>query len=254
MSVRTAQVPTEEFNAKRRKIQSLSKDTPTTSASNGKSTSSDSDVIDPVEKLLSFANRNDNFFSVEESDSELYETPEPASSTRIKGMMDANLKLYYSQLNHRQRHEGTSSFASLNDEASTSNHQSGEVAKCAESYPVVPFFRTVNFNPTKKKAYEFDDYLSYPDLEQDDNVSDSLDQQTSDTESIKTPTLKFNTLDNQNMSFHYRHYDNLNLSLNASTQPEKLDIFKAMNKRCILSGKASEIVSTGHLLINDFYL
>ncbi|KAK6457087.1 uncharacterized protein RJT20DRAFT_127223 [Scheffersomyces xylosifermentans] len=111
-------------------------------------------------------------------------------------------------------------------------------------------------------------------------------------EETKASSLYFPKLSNK-MSFHYRqNHSNLNLSLNndgfesgavsplspASTVdlPSLMydstnglssngssvsidvngnhELFKYLNKRSILSGKASEMVGTGNLLINDFFL
>ncbi|CAK7894004.1 hypothetical protein CAAN1_02S07954 [[Candida] anglica] len=212
-----------------------------------------SDALDPVEKLLSFANRDDDFFNTEDSEpTESYDSN--ASSTDLvsthKRMLDANMKVYYSQSRQR-RNNDNSSFSILTEKKpifEDSYHYNNSQTSAANQ---VPFFRAVNFNPKPASSYTFDEYLSYDELT-DDNDTEAPN---SDQESLESPTLKFNTLSNKNMSFHYRHNDNLNLSLSLSaSQPETLDVFKALNKRCILNGKASEMVSTGNMLINDFFL
>lgn len=227
-------------------------------------TSADSDTLDPVEKLLSFANRNDDFLNTEENQHEDYNEPLPknqkiAKSTNI--ILDDNLKLYYAQQRQKNNDNNNSSFSILNKSTSSSSSSSYSHSHShSHSHnnfnsksSAVPFFRTVNFNPKpSSSAYTFDEYLSY-DEEEDDEES-----QSDSSSSPITPTMKFNVLAEKPtkatpMSFHYRHNDNLNLSLHNS-HSEPLDVFKALNKRSILNGKASEMVSTGNLLIHDFFL
>ncbi|CAH2354948.1 hypothetical protein CLIB1423_20S00540 [[Candida] railenensis] len=239
--------------------------------------------MDPVEKLLAFANRTeDDFLNMQSSEEqEQQEHDEGVETTtpqfNIKRMMDDNLKLYYSQLrspktdtdnsfaslNIPENHGGENSYPNSNNVKSSSSNSSN-----ANTTPVsaVPFFRTVNFNPKPASTYTFDEYLSYDEeecespLSNPDSSIDSPLNSSSDSEDspimaktkLSSPFSNFNF--NKKMSFHYRRNDNLNLSLNQSSQPESMDVFKALNKRCILNGKASEMVSTGNLLINDFFL
>lgn len=242
--------------------------------------------MDPVEKLLAFANRTeDDFLNMQSSEEQEQkehdegrerETTTPQSNIKI--MMDDNLKLYYSQL-RQPKADTDNSFAILNipekhareslyPSHSNNVKNSSSSSSNSNTTPVsaVPFFRTVNFNPKPASTYTFDEYLSYDEeecespLSNPDSSIDSPLTSSSDSEDspimakskLSSPFSNFNF--NKKMSFHYRRNDNLNLSLNQSSQPESMDVFKALNKRCILNGKASEMVSTGNLLINDFFL
>jgi hypothetical protein len=197
------------------------------------STTVASDALDPVEKLLSFASRDDDFLNNESSSEEDEHMEAPSRpNPHIQLMLDENLKQYY--LQRHPKNSDTSSFSSLNGKPARS-HSYHHNSHNGRSASAAPFFRAVNFNPKPASAYSFDEYLSYDELAEDDVSPSQLP--------VMAP-LK--------MSFHYRHHDNLNLS--HTSQPEAWDVLKALNKRCILDGSASEMVSTGNLLINDFFM
>lgn len=204
----------------------------------------DDDRIDPVEKLLSLTTVENDFLNTEDQ----FEYPPPmaptssaSSKTNISlnftKIINENMRKYYSNLKRCpiEIHNDHSLFSLLNHKKQQKiTHQETE----SNTKSDVPFFRNVNFNPKPQSAYTFDEYLSYDE----DNESESS---TSSFSPI-TPSNK--------MSFHYRHYDNLNLSPDNSNNYDSNDILKYLNKRLILTGKASEMLGTGNLLINDFFL
>lgn len=207
----------------------------------------DDDRIDPVEKLLSLTTVDNDFLNIEEQ----FDYPPPAALTpssstsssnnnislNFTKIINENIRNHYSNLKRCpiEIHNDHSLFSVL-------NHKKQQVTTRQEtkskSQTDVPFFRNVNFNPKPQSAYTFDEYLSY---------DDDIESETSSSSS--SPIIPANK-----MSFHYRHNDNLNLSPDNSNNYDSHDILKYLNKRLIIAGKASEMVSTGNFLINDFFL
>ncbi|KAK6460209.1 hypothetical protein DFJ63DRAFT_315503 [Scheffersomyces coipomensis] len=122
--------------------------------------------------------------------------------------------------------------------------------------------------------YEDEDYISptdQPEPKQEVIQETIIIEDEEDDESpLSTPTLNDNK-----MSFHWRqNHNNLNLALNDFSksvnhnhhhldQPQQSqfmmdqqneDIYKILNKHSILTGKASEMISSGNFLINDFFI
>lgn len=239
-----------------------------------------SDKIDPVEKLLSLTNtNNDILLDLEgyeddyEGDLESQDASKDARLSRgvqnsknsislnFTKILNDNLRSYYSNFKRCpiEIYNDNSSFSILNRKKEEPvSHQ-----QAAASNQAVPFFRNVNFNPKNPSAYTFDQYLEYD--EDDDAAEDDVNTTSTESETeehvdegpkgaihIEKPLP---TLAHNKMSFHYRHNDNLNLSVNgAKSNSDPQDVFKILNKRSILNGRASEMVSTGNFLINDFFL
>lgn len=212
------------------------------------------DKIDPVERLLSQTQDHDILYNLDESDSIAY-AAQPSSafqqhqpsaypnlSLNFTKIINENLRSYYSNFRKTpiEIHNDNSSFSILNKKPQ-------QQAEC-QSYkmPEVPFFRNVNFNP-KPSFGTIDDYLFYED---EDEISSPTDSEHEELPSgplvVLPPTGK--------MSFHYRQNDNLNLSLSDCKTEEPQDIFKILNKRSVLTGKASEMIGASNFLINDFFL
>lgn len=209
------------------------------------------DTLDPVEKLLSYPTFNNDFLNEGETivEPEREETSSSSSSPynvslNFTKILNDNIRSYY----HRAKrcpiefYSDNSSFSVLNKRSEPEQAP----ARQTKSFDV-PFFRNVNFNPKPPSAYTFDEYLAI-----DDEEEEAKDPLSSDEEppSVTNSPL----LPNSKMSFHYRHNDNLNLSLNDTPSADPHDVMKYLNKRSILSGRASEMVSTGNFLINDFFL
>lgn len=220
-----------------------------------------SDKLDPVEKLLSFADlHNDILHSL---DQETHDEPEecddlPPSSTptpsnisvNFTNMLQENLRHYYSNCKRGplEVYNANSSFAILNKPLIKE-----QPPLPAPARHEVPFFKNVNFNPNAKSssAYTFDEYLAY-----DDDEPESTSESDSDNLSPETPTSAHPSPipTKLKMCFHYRQFNNnLNLSSHPSQAPQE-DIHQFLNKRSIISGRASEMVSTGNFMINDFFL
>lgn len=228
---------------------------------NIKTEEDNSDKIDPVERLLSLPYvNNDILLNLEEDyesnmSSNLASNPNELNahliSLNFTKILNDNLTRYYSNFSKSplEIYNDHSSFAILNKSQSSPN-----IAPTPSSQPTineVPFFKNVNFNPKSKSAYAFDDYLSYEEGEDSPNECEESSDESSNP---KTPIINSPEIDNKKMSFHYRHNDNLNLSLNNTQNNSHHDIFKIMKKRSILNGKASEMIGTGNFLINDFFL
>lgn len=203
----------------------------------------DADKIDPVEKLLSLTNLNNDILNLDEPSPMNYLNPSSNNTEQISlnftKILNDNLRRCYSRLNQNplEVYNNNSTFALLNKQH-TPETDTDTTSKRHDA----PFFKNVNFNPNSK-SYTFDEYLEYDEL----TDTDESDEDKSPTTPIALPAPL-----NNKMSFHYRHNDNLNLSLNPGNEPQ--DIGKILNKNCIISGKASEMVSTGNFLINDFFL
>lgn len=206
----------------------------------------DADKIDPVEKLLSLTNLNNDILNVDEPSPVNYMNIASNNSTEqislnFTKILNDNLRAYYSRLNKNplEVYNDNSTFGLLNKQPTAEVDQ-----ETAPKHLDVPFFKKVNFN-SNSKSYTFDEYLSYDDL----TDTDESDEDKSPITPISLPPPL-----NGKMSFHYRHNDNLNLSLNQHPESEPQDICKILNKNCLISGKASEMVGTGNFMINDFFL
>ncbi|ABN67125.2 predicted protein [Scheffersomyces stipitis CBS 6054] len=210
-----------------------------------------SDKIDPVEKLLSLPNLNNDILDEDEEDEEEDEDETrnelvPPNFTKI---LHDNIRSYYSNFRKSpiEIYNDNSSFAFLNKK-----EEPDQRCHCYN----VPFFRNVNFSGSSRSDYTIDDYFSYDELT-DNDTEESLSP--TDKPGVKevspatsTSSVYFPDSFNNKMSFHYRHnHSNLNLSDGFDSGA---DIFKYLNKRSVLSGKASEMVGTGKFLINDFFL
>lgn len=215
------------------------------------------DTIDPVEKLLSQTHSNDILYNLDEdshesdSDVDSLASPSPSYpaypnlSLNFNKIINENLRSYYLNFrkSHIEIHNDNSSFSILNKKP-----QEVEERRTYKM-PEVPFFRNVNFNP-QPSTQTIDDYLHYESYENDE-VSSPTD---SEHEELPTSPLVALPPVSGKMSFHYRQ-NNLNLSLSdypGRDEPE--DIFKFLNKRSVLTGKASEMIGTLNFLIRDFFL
>lgn len=206
----------------------------------------DTDKIDPVEKLLSLTNLNNDILNVDEPSPVNYMNIASSNSTEqislnFTKILNDNLRAYYSRVNKNplEAYSDNSTFGLLNKQPAAEADPEIAPKNCD-----VPFFKKVNFNSTSK-SYTFDEYLAYDDL----SDTDESDEDKSPITPISLPQPL-----NGKMSFHYRHNDNLNLSLNQHPCSEPQDLCKILNNNCIISGKASEMVGTGNFMINDFFL
>lgn len=223
---------TTERKAKRRKIEQ----------------EEDPDKIDPVKKLLSLTSLDNDILNTEEPQLVNYVSNGSGSSTEqislnFTKILNDNIRKYYSRcnMNPLELYSVNSSFATLNKKPLAETNRNETNNKQDEA----PFFKNVNFGSTPR-ALTFEDYLSY------DELTDSSESE--EDKSPSTPVSSYTSLNNGKMSFHYRHNDNLNLSLDKAHNDESPDMLNILNTNSILSGKASEMVSTGNFLINDFFL
>lgn len=199
----------------------------------------DSDKIDPVEKLLSLTNLNNDILLMKD-DTEFrmdsWNKSQEIIPVNFTKILNDNIRSYYQGRRNYDYGEFTSLGCTDSKPVNNSPYNS-ESIQDSPSNISAPFFKTVNFNPTPSPNFE--DYFSYEDT---------------DEEPITTQPVP------NKMRFHYRQkHPNLNLSLNFTTPPSETsedssDVFKFLNKRSVLTGKASEMVSTGNFLINDFFL
>lgn len=265
-----------------------------------------SDKIDPVEKLLSLPNLNNDILldlaeEASERDEDEEDEEEDEDETRnelvppnFTKILHDNIRSYYSNFRKSpiEIYNDNSSFAFLNkkeepDVSNFSSRSNSNAATASLTTPLspqtptsnVPFFRNVNFSGSSRSDYTIDDYFSYDELT-DNDTEESLSP--TDKPGVKevspatsTSSVYFPDSFNNKMSFHYRHnHSNLNLSDgfdSGAVSPlspgstvdlpnlnyggsDNQDIFKYLNKRSVLSGKASEMVGTGKFLINDFFL
>ncbi|CUM65921.1 uncharacterized protein PRCAT00003574001 [Priceomyces carsonii] len=226
-----------------------------------------SDRIDPVEKLLSLNNPNTEIlmnFDEEVGFDSQREIPTGAQSDghlislNFTKVLNDNLRSYYSNFRRSpiEVYNDNSSFSVLNHRLPVDQEKLEDRGKqyktkdqCLQT-PEVPFFKNVNFNP-KQLSYTLDQYFSYDELTSD---NEEAGKESSESPDPKTPTSLTSNDFAPKMSFHYRHNNNLNLSLNKAANEQPLDVFKILNQRSVLSGRASEMISTGNFLINDFFL
>ncbi|GEQ68930.1 hypothetical protein JCM33374_g2600 [Metschnikowia sp. JCM 33374] len=220
------------------------------------------DKIDPVEKLLSFSHSNTDMLSVmndtenanaqassaTSSNSAAY----PHISYNFNKVIHDNMRSYYSKFRKSQMeiHNDHSSFSVLNKPPPSETPEQETPARAKFQ---VPFFRNVNFNPKPSFGQHIDDYIHYDDDEDDQLTTDSEHEEIASPKGlVETPIPSLSG----KMSFHYRQNDKLNLSLTDEQRVEDdapNDVFKFLNKRSVLSGKASEMIGTSNFLVSDFF-
>lgn len=225
----------------------------------------DSNKIDPVEKLLSLTNINNDFLMSldvceDQQDNNLTELNE-LTSLDFTQILNDSIRQYYANVKH--------SPTSIYNDFGLLNNEKESIKKTASksSAPTVPFFKNVNFNSVPTLG-NFEEYFSYDYEETVTSESEaeivSLSVEDEDDPKSTVParitprkivTNDFSIPKNK-MSFHYRHnHNNLNLSQRScNTDLAPHDLLKILNKRSILTGKASEMVNNGGFLINDFFL
>lgn len=241
-----------------------------------------SDKIDPVEKLLSLTcTNNDLLVQLNETESRKNElaaaeaeaaAPDPSPhpiSYNLSKIMNDNLRRHYSRLRRSQMeiHNDNSSFLILTRPNPADHVPKRHVPRAHP--PHIPFFKNVNFNSSPTLAYKVEDYIHYDD---DDATDEPL---TTDTEPLNTDTEPLTTDTEEElcsptdpvlhwkqpgsgemsakMSFHYRQNDNFSFSLTGEKKDAPNDAFRFLNKRSVISGKASEMIATPNFLVSDFY-
>jgi hypothetical protein len=191
----------------------------------------------------------------------------------VKRRLENQYKDTFSLLNNKDQEE---------EEAVPTKSQQTQQSQQPISKPIeVPFFKNVNFG-NKPKEYAIEDYFSYNDEEEEDQgsllesssrnslsvsseeeYSDSSDE--SDVSPITTPKSETQSLYIPKIN-HHHHYYHCGLGMvngagqqyyqqrmdNVMNQEE--DLSKILNKNSLINGKASEMVSTGNFMINDFFL
>lgn len=249
--------------------------------------SEDSNKIDPVEKLLSLTNINTDFLtSLEEVHHEEEEQGKsnelmPLNFTKI---LNDSIRRYYANAKRNNMAIYNENFALLNSRERSLAHDLVDTPELSFTHsPPAPFFKNVNFNSVaKSSSTSLDEYFSYDEDESplenkheqpaQEEVSSplSVEEDEEDPKSNVPAKIVTPKLDEQpqqaspvslsitfgnKMSFRYRqNHNNLNLSLHCNTHDNTHDLFKILNKHSILTGKASEMVSNGGFLINDFFL
>ena len=216
----------------------------------------DRDKIDPVEKLLSLNKVDGEILNQEELPQE--EAPPSNNdksnvrkqvSLNFTGIYNETLKSYYSKLRKSpmEFYSDNSTFSMLNKqpENNSNNNTPKEETPAPQVLEAAPFFKNVNFNSnSSSRPQTFEDFFAYDDLTDSDGSEDDKAPET-------PPSIHIST--GPKMCFRYRQNDNLNLSLSPLSS-EPLDIGKFLNRHSLLSGKASEMVSSGNFLIHDFFL
>lgn len=210
------------------------------------------DKIDPVEKLLSMTcSTADILHMDDESVSPLASSSHlasayPSLTLNFTQAINENLRSHYMKLckSPMEIHNDHLSFSILNCKPKVE-----EKPLATSQANHIPFFKNVNFSSTPS-FHKIDDYISYED---DEPLSTD-----SEHEDMPAPTqelqLPFPPVSGK-MSFHYRQNDNMNFSLSdVHTELEPQDIFKFLNKRSVISGRASEMIGTSNLMIKDFFL
>ncbi|CAI5760059.1 unnamed protein product [Candida verbasci] len=195
------------------------------------------DKIDPVEKLLSLTNINYDFLSDLESETEVEEIyeeePIQIASVNFTQILQDNIRQYY--LKKLQNSQYKDSFALLN------RKEEEVITKEAAKLPTtseVPFFKNVNFS-NNKKEYSIEDYFSYGEDEEKETEATTSEPESPISSPIASSTsLYIPKINNRYTNSGYKYQD----------------VSRILNKNCIITGKASEMVSTGNFMINDFYL
>lgn len=224
-------------------------------------TEDDRDKIDPVERLLSLNKVDGDILNQEELPQE--EAPPSNNeksnvrkqvSLNFTGIYNETLKSYYSKLRKSpmEFYSDNSTFSMLNKQPEINNNDNPpKEAPAPQVLEDAPFFKNVNFNfNSSSHPQTFEDFFAYDDLTDSDG-SDGSDGSAGDKTPETPPSIHIFT--DPKMCFRYRQNDNLNLSLNPLSS-EPLDIGKFLNRHSLLSGKASEMVSSGNFLIHDFFL
>lgn len=212
------------------------------------------DKLDPVEKLLSMTCSNGDILHMDDADSDAsplassssLASAYPSLTLNFTQAINDNLRSHYMRLCKlpMEIHNDHSSFSILNHKPKVE-----EQPQAAPSASQVPFFKNVNFSSTPS-FHKIDDYISYEDDEPLSTDSEHEDM-PAPTQALQLP---FPPVSGK-MSFHYRQNDNMNLSLSdVHKELEPQDIFKILNKRSVISGRASEMIGTSNLMIKDFFL
>lgn len=212
------------------------------------------DKIDPVEKLLSLTCASNDILHMDDSDAEPSSPLASSTSTasaypsltlNFTKAINDNLRSYYLRLcrSPMEIHNDHSSFSVLNHKPLV------EERPCAlSSASQVPFFKNVNFS-SSPSFHRLDDYI-YCD---DDDEPSSTDSEHEEMPASDDPIL-LPLPSTGKMSFRYRQNDKLNLSLSDShPDQEPEDIYKFLNKRSVISGRASEMIGTSPFMIKDFF-
>lgn len=213
------------------------------------------DKIDPVEKLLSMTCSNTDILHMDDSDTESISLASSSSSAsaypnltlNFTKAINDNLRSYYSRLckSPMEIHNDHSSFSVLTNKPQV---EESAAPKAPASASQIPFFKNVNFSSTPS-FHRIDDYIYY-----DDDEPSSTDSEHEEMPASNHPLQLPLPPVSGKMSFRYRQNDNLNLSL--SDVPKELepqDIFKFLNKRSVISGRASEMIGTTNFMIKDFF-
>lgn len=226
-----------------------------------------SDKIDPVEKLLSLTSTNNDFLSDLESSSEGEEEEleyiREIASVNFTKILQDNIRNYYSRKLRMNQYKDTFSLLNSQESQQQTDAIQSNTEASSKSIPSrkdeVPFFKNVNFG--RSKEYTIDDFFAYNDEDEEEKQEDAkspTDEASSPT--TATPSLYIPKI-NQRFNYRQNHlnfasdYPSATSNMSTGMSPsDSQDIFKILNKRCILTGKASEMVSTGNFLINDFFL
>lgn len=220
------------------------------------------DKIDPVEKLLSMSSTNeilhmdsdlapDSPLALDSLDSSPFASSSsayPSLTLNFDKAINDNLRSYYLRLRKSpmEIHNDHSSFSILNDKP-----REEEPPKACASASQVPFFRNVNFSSTPS-FQKLDDYIFCND--DDENEPSSTDSEHEEMPPTAASQWRLPLQESGKMSFHYRQNSNMNLSLSdVHTEQDPQDIFKFMNKRSVISGRASEMIGTSTFMLKDFF-
>lgn len=236
------------------------------------------DTLDPVEKLLSLSNDNyyyQDFLFNEQEDFNLNNINQDIkqyneSTISFTKMLNDNLINFYKQ---------SDSFIPLESSTVDDNTK----LPVQNNSNLVPFFRTVNFNP-KPKVHLFDELISLdPKAEDIHTISVSSDfidtsspgliadvisesESESELDSRKNSNLELSSKEiigespkiNHELEYSdkltpknwiYRQSNCLNLS---NFRPQ--NDCKILNDSSILSGNSSQMIGLNKFLINDFFL
>lgn len=223
----------------------------------------DDDKIDPVERLLSMSSTNDILYmdsdlapdsplaaldSLDSSSFASSTSAYPSLSLNFNKAINDNLRSYYLRLRKSpmEIHNDHSSFSVLNDKPRVE-----EPPRPTSSQSQVPFFKNVNFSSTPT-FHKLDDYIFCND--DDENEPLSTDSEHEEMPATGGSQLRLPLEESGKMSFRYRQNSNMNLSLSdVHTEQDPQDIFKFLNKRCVISGRASEMIGTSTFMLKDFF-
>ncbi|EMG46420.1 hypothetical protein G210_3332 [Candida maltosa Xu316] len=199
----------------------------------------------------------------EEEEEEEDEFVEIANVNFTKIIQD-NIRQFY--VNRRLQNQYHDTFSLLNQSSkpiqqtqpSTNNTTPSTTTS---NNPDVPFFKSVNFG-NKPREYTIDDYFSYSEATEEEQQTKEPETSETDVSPITTPKSNFQSLYipkiNSNNHYHY-HYNNDNsrdllLRNTINNNNDEQDLSKILNKNSLINGKASEMVSSGNFMINDFFL